>query len=181
MNLDVKHNENNEKSTSTSRQVIDRERCTLSPISIKEKENIDFSNGSEDFSSDDSVKDPSYKDINTPSTKYRKKYKNISKNIESQEVPTDLLYEPKSNEQYPSNNKNNSLDLNNDAFNITPNVVNQPTPVQVIPNPAESSSNSSSSSSNSSSSSDSDSSSESELTSNEKNPSRLNSSGPDAS
>ncbi|CAG4971923.1 unnamed protein product [Parnassius apollo] len=140
--------------TSTSIQFTEKEQFILSPKPNDNIENKDLSNVSEDFCSDDSVKDPDYVDIDTPCSTKRSLLKN-----KNREVFKNLLSGVDLNEKQYDN-------FRNDVFTI--NQTSSPIPMPIAPIQTESSSSSSdgigsSSSSDGSSSLDSESSSDDEL------------------
>ncbi|CAG5057680.1 unnamed protein product [Parnassius apollo] len=151
----VRVNEKNEiPTTSTSIQFTEKEQFILSPKPNDNIENKDLSNASEDFCSDDSVKDPDYVEIDTPFSTKRSLLKN-----KNREVFKNLLSGVDLNEKQYDN-------FSNDVSTI--NQTSSPIPMPIAPMQTESSSSSSdgsgsSSSSDGSSSSDSESSSDDQL------------------
>ncbi|CAK1593769.1 unnamed protein product [Parnassius mnemosyne] len=131
--------------TSTSIQFTEKEQLILSPKPNDNIENKDLSNVSEDFCSDDSVKDPDYVDFDTPCSTKRSLLKN-----KSREVFKNLLSGVDLNEKQYDN-------FSNDVSTI--NQTSSPIPMPIAPMQTESSS----SSSDGSGSSDSESSSDDEL------------------
>ncbi|CAG5002843.1 unnamed protein product [Parnassius apollo] len=105
--------------TSTSIQFTEKEQFILSPKPNDNIENKDLSNVSEDFCSDDSVKDPDYVDIDTPCSTKRSLLKN-----KNREVFKNLLSGVDLNEKQYDN-------FRNDVFTI--NQTSSPIPMPIAP------------------------------------------------